>query len=80
MNINLTYRVHGEKGKRNMVLAIKTRISTDKEMSRNTNTDNWFKVYQDRAKFEGRRLNWLTANAFEVIFTEKDYKITLIRY
>ena len=63
-----------------MVLAIKTRISTDTEISRKTNTDNWFKVYQDRARFEGRRLNWLTAHAFEVIFTEKDYKITLIQY
>lgn len=62
-----------------MVTYIKTRRSDNKELGRDKITDNWFKVYQDIARFEGRRLTWLGENCYEVIFTEKDYTITLIK-
>ena len=62
-----------------MTTFIQTRRSDNKELCRKQVTDNWFKVYQDNARYEGRRLNWLSENAYEVIFTEKNYTITLIK-
>ena len=38
-------------------------------------TDNWYNVYQARARFEGRRLVWMSDNEYEVIFSEKGYKL-----
>lgn len=59
---------------------IKTRRSDNKELSREMVTSNWFTVYQDRARYEGRRLHWLAENIYEVIYTEKDYTVTLIKH
>jgi len=59
---------------------IKTRRSTGEELEHTMITSNWFTVYQDRARYEGRRLYWIAENAFEVIFTEKDYTATLIKH
>jgi len=62
-----------------MTTFIQTRRSDSKELFRKQVTDNWFNVYQDIARYEGRRMNWLSENAYEVIFTEKNYTITLIK-
>lgn len=62
-----------------MVTFIKLRRNDNKEVCRTVVSDNWFTVYQDRARFEGRRLNWLSERAFEVIFTEKNYSVLLIK-
>ena len=59
-----------------MVLVIKSEISTGKELSRNYATDNWFNVYQERARFEGRRLKWISEKSYEIIFSEKGYKLS----
>ena len=58
----------------------RTRRSDCKEIGREMVTSNWFNVYQSIARSEGRRLHWLGENVYEVIFTEKDYTVTLIRH
>ena len=60
-----------------MITYIKRRNSNGEELSRKKITDNWFTVYQSSAKMEGRRINWLNPNCYEVIYSEKDYTITL---
>lgn len=62
-----------------MITFVVTKRSTQEELSRKRVTDNWWNVYQDRARFEGRRLHWLSDKAYEVIFTEKDKTVTLIK-
>lgn len=62
-----------------MLTYILTRRSDNKELDRKRITDNWWGVYQDRARFEGRRMYRLSQNAFEVIFTEKNCTVTLIK-
>lgn len=62
-----------------MITLIATRRSTQEEISRKRVTDNWWTVYQDRARYEGRRLHWLSEKAYEVIFTEKNQTVTLIK-
>lgn len=62
-----------------MTTFIKTRRSDNRELLRKSVSDNWFNVYQDRARFEGRRINRLSERAYEVIFSEKNYTVTLIK-
>lgn len=63
-----------------MVTLIKTRRSDNAELARKEIADNWFMVYQDIARYGGRRLRWLGRNVYEVIFTEKNYTLTLIKH
>lgn len=62
-----------------MTTFIMTRTSDGKELCRKQTTNNWFNVYQNRARMEGRRMRWIDRNSYEVIFAEKNYTVTLIK-
>ena len=62
-----------------MTTFIKTRNSDGRELCRTLVTDNWFSVYQTRAMMEGRTIRWLSNIAYNVVFSEKDYTVTLIK-
>ena len=58
---------------------IYTRTSDGKVFRRVMATSNWFNVYLDNARVSGRRINWLNGNAYDVIYTEKGYTLTVTR-
>lgn len=62
-----------------MIRYIRTKLSTQEVLKDEIVSDNWWCVYKDIARYDGRRIHYYGDNKMEVIFTEKNYAITLIR-
>jgi len=58
-----------------MITVTKIDFRTGKVIKVTEATDNWYKVYQANARFEGRRIVWLSDKEYEIIFSEKGYKL-----
>ena len=63
-----------------MIRYIKTKRSTQETIYDKMIPDNWWSVYANEARMEGRRIRYYdNSSKMEIIYTEKDYTITLIR-
>lgn len=62
-----------------MIKLITRNLKTQDVIKEATVADNWWDVYLDNARFDGRRVIYHSANSYSVIYTEKNKICTFIR-
>ena len=62
-----------------MIKLIIRNLKTQEVIKELTATDNWWDVYLQEARMEGRRIIYHGASSYSVIYTEKNKVYTLVR-